>query len=209
MENTLILSPPLVPEISLHLAEESLPIWLKTEEQLRKANVDPPYWAFAWAGGQALARYILDHPDTVAGKHVLDLGSGSALVAIAARRAGAASATAADVDPLAVVAARLNGALNGLTLETTGRDLLIEPPGQYDVVVIGDLFYEAPLAKRVIGFADASAGAGAEVLAGDPGRTYFPIERFEKIAKYEVPVTRQLEDAEIKPTAVWRLKRAM
>lgn len=204
-ENTQILSPPLVPEVILHLAEESLPIWLKTEEELQKANVDPPYWAFAWAGGQALARYVLDHPDLVAGKSVLDLGSGSGLVAIAARRSGAASAMAADVDPLALAATSLNADLNGVSLEITARDLLAGPPGDYGVILVGDLFYEAPLAKRVLGFIEAAAANGAEVLAGDPRRSYFPIERFERLDEYAVPVTRQLEDAEIKKTTVWRL----
>lgn len=205
-ENTRVLSPPLVPELLLHLAEESLPIWLKTEEELEKANVDPPYWAFAWAGGQALARYVLDHPDLVAGKRVLDLGSGSGLVAIAARRSGAASAMAADVDPLALAATGLNADLNGVSLDTTARDLLAGPPEDYDVILIGDLFYEAPLAKRVLGFIDVAASNGTEVLAGDPRRSYFPIERFERLAEYAVPVTRQLEDAEIKRSAIWRLK---
>lgn len=205
-ENTRVLAPPLVPELLLHLAEESLPIWLKTEEELQKANIDPPYWAFAWAGGQALARYVLDHPDLVAGKHVLDLGSGSGLVAVAARRSGAASAMAADVDPLALAAISLNADLNGVSLETTARDLLAGPPGDYDVILVGDLFYEAPLAKRVLVFIEAAAANGAEVLAGDPRRSYFPVERFEQLAEYAVPVTRQLEDAEIKRTAIWRLK---
>lgn len=207
-DNTLILSPPLVPELSLHLAEESLPIWLKTEEELNKANVDPPYWAFAWAGGQALARYILDEPGLVADKHVLDLGSGSGLVAIAARRSGAASATAADIDPLAAIAARLNGSLNNVTLQTTAHDLLAEPPAAYDLILVGDLFYEATLAKRVLAFIDAAAARGAQILVGDPRRSYFPVDRFERLAEYTVPVTRQLEDAETKQTAIWRRKPA-
>lgn len=205
-ENTLPMSPPLVPEIKLHLAEETLPIWLKTEEELQRLNVDPPYWAFAWAGGQALARYVLDNPSVVRGKRVLDLGSGSGLVAIAACRAGAASAMAADVDPLALTAAELNGTLNGVTLATTTSDILTSAPGIYDVVLVGDLFYEAPLAKKVLTFVEANASAGVSVLVGDPRRSYFPLDRFEKLAEYSVPVTRQLEDAEIKWTAIWRCK---
>jgi len=207
-DNTLILSPPLVPELSLHLAEESLPIWLKTEEELNKANIDPPYWAFAWAGGQALARYILDEPALVAGKNVLDLGSGSGLVAIAACRSGAASATAADIDPLAAAAARLNGSLNAATLQTTVRDLLAEAPTAYDVILVGDLFYEANLAKRVMAFIDAAAVKGSKILVGDPRRSYFPLDRFERIAEYIVPVSRQLEDDETKRTAIWRCRPA-
>lgn len=205
-DNTLILSPPLVPELSLHLAEESLPIWLKTEEELNKANIDPPYWAFAWAGGQALARYILDKPDLAAGKHVLDLGSGSGLVAIAACRSGAASATAADIDPLAAIAARLNGSLNAVTLQTTTRDLLAETTAPYDVILVGDLFYEATLARRVMAFIDAASDKGAQILVGDPRRSYFPLDRFERLVEYAVPVSRQLEDAEIKQTAIWRCR---
>jgi predicted nicotinamide N-methyase len=207
-DNTMVLAPPLVPELALHLAEESLPIWLKTEEELQKANVDPPYWAFAWAGGQALARYVLDHPAVVAGKRVLDLGSGSGLVAIAAHRSGAASVTGADTEPLAAAAIILNAELNGAFVTATTRDLLAQPAEDYDVILVGDLFYEAPLAKRVLAFIETAASNGAEVLAGDPRRSYFPANRFECIAEYSVPVTRQLEDAEIKKTAIWRFAGA-
>jgi len=207
-ENTRVLAPPLVPELSLHLAEESLPIWLKTEEELHKANIDPPYWAFAWAGGQALARYVLDHPELVANKRVLDLGAGSGLVAIAVGRGGASAVMASDVDPLALATISLNAALNGVTLETTGLDLLAAPPERYDVITVGDLFYEAPLARRVLAFIDEASATGAEILVGDPRRSYFPVDRFEKLAEYSVPVTRQLEDAETKKTAIWRLKPA-
>lgn len=205
-ENTVPLSPPLVPEIRLHLAEESLPIWQKTEEELQQQNIDPPYWAFAWAGGQALARYVLDNPALVCGKRVLDLGSGSGLVAIAACRAGAASALAADIDPIALVAAEVNAALNAVTLTTTASDMLITGPGAFNVVLVGDLFYEAALAKKVLAFIEANVSAGVAVLVGDPRRSYFPLDRFEKLAEYTVPVTRQLEDAEIKRTAIWRCK---
>ncbi|MCV0368383.1 50S ribosomal protein L11 methyltransferase [Filomicrobium sp.] len=205
-KNTVPLSPPLVPEIRLHLAEESLPIWLKTEEELQQHNIDPPYWAFAWAGGQALARYVLDNPTLVRGKRVLDLGSGSGLVAIAACRAGAASALAADVDQLASVAAEVNAALNSVTLTTTANDMLVTGAGKFDVVLVGDLFYEAQLAKKVLTFIEVNVSAGVIVLVGDPRRSYFPLDRFEKLTEYTVPVTRQLEDAEIKRTAIWRYK---
>ena len=174
---------PLVPEIRLHIAEESVPIWQKTEEELGAMNIPPPYWAFAWAGGQALARYLLDNPALVAGRRVLDLGSGSGLVAIAAAKAGAARVLAADIDALALAAIGLNAAANAVTLETTADDLLAAPPGAFDVVLIGDLFYERPLAERVLAFAEAARAGGALVLAGDPRRSYFPPDRFQQAGR--------------------------
>jgi predicted nicotinamide N-methyase len=203
--NTRPLSPPLVPEIRLHLAEESLPIWQRTEEELGKMNVPPPYWAFAWAGGQALARYLLDHPQRVAGKSVVDLGTGSGLTAIAARLSGAVPVLAADIDRLALAAVHLNAALNGVEIEVTHEDLLARPPRQADVVLVGDLFYERALADRVLAYIDGAAAAGADVLIGDPKRSYFPAGRFRLAAEYQVPVTRELEDAEIKRTSVWQI----
>jgi predicted nicotinamide N-methyase len=203
--HTRLMAPPLVPEVLLHLAEESLPIWQKTEEELGVANVPPPFWAFAWAGGQALARYVLDHPHLVAGREVLDLGAGSGLAAIAAMRAGAARTLAADIDSFARAATTLNAAASGVAVATTGEDLLAAGPGSFDVVLVGDLFYERPLAERVLAYLDAALGQGAEVLAGDPQRSYFPKERFVRVASYPVPVTRELEDAEIKNATVWRL----
>lgn len=205
-DNTRLLAPPLVPEIQLHLAEESLPIWRKTEEELGQMNVPPPYWAFAWAGGQALARYLLDEPAIVRGKRVLDLGAGSGLTAIAAMRAGAAATLAADIDELALAAIALNAVANGVSIDATARDVLVGPPMPgFGVVLVGDLFYERQLADRVAAFIDAAAAGGAVVLIGDPGRSYFPKGRFGRVADYRVPVTRELEDAEIKHTAVWRL----
>jgi predicted nicotinamide N-methyase len=207
--NTKLLPVPLAPEICLHLAEESLPIWRKTEEELGQINVPPPYWAFAWAGGQALARYLLDNATAVAGAHVLDLGSGSGLTAIAAMRAGAACVLAADIDALALAAIELNAAANAVTVEATLEDLLVAGPkqvgGRFDVVLIGDLFYERTLAYRVLAYIVAASAHGAQVLVGDPRRSYFPKERFRQVMEYSVPVTRELEDAEIKRTAVWRL----
>jgi predicted nicotinamide N-methyase len=203
--NTKLLPVPLVPEIRLYLAEESLPIWRKTEDELGEMNVPPPYWAFAWAGGQALARYILDNPPTVAGARVLDLGSGSGLTAIAAMRAGAARVLAADIDALALAAIDLNAAANAVAVEATREDLLAGAPGRFDIVLVGDLFYERTLAERVLAFIEAASANGAEILVGDPRRSYFPKDRFCQIAEYAVPVTRELEDAEIKRTAVWRL----
>ena len=203
--NTELIAAPLVPEIRLHLAAESLPIWRKTEEELGQMNVPPPYWAFAWAGGQALARFILDNRELVAGRRVLDLGAGSGLVSIAAMLAGAAQAIASDIDALALDAIRLNAEANGVRVETTATDLLAGPPDAVEVVLVGDLFYERALAERVLAFVEAARQGGAEVLVGDPRRSYFPGDRFRQVALYSVPVTRELEDAEIKRSAVWRL----
>lgn len=203
--NTRILSPPLVPEIRLYLAEESLPIWQKTEEELGELNVPPPFWAFAWAGGQALARYLLDTPEIVAGRSVVDLGSGSGLTAIAGKRSGAASVLGADIDVVSCAAIGLNAALNDVVLAVTSEDLLARAPDPAGVVLVGDLFYERELAERVTRYIEAAAKTGATVLIGDPKRSYFPTQRFTQVASYEVPVTRELEDAEIKRTAVWRL----
>ena len=203
--NTRLLCPPLVPEIKLHLAEESVPIWQKTEEELGEMNVPPPYWAFAWAGGQALARYILDNPDLIRGKHVLDLGSGSGLTAIAAKLAGAENVLACDIDAFALAAAHMNAAENKVAFATTGEDLLARPPGCYDVILVGDLFYERTLAGKVLAFVEAAALGGAMVLIGDPQRNYFPRGRFALAGEYQVPVTRELEDSLIKKTSVWRL----
>jgi len=197
---------PLVPEISLHLADEAVPLWQKTEDELATIGLPPPFWAFAWAGGQALARFLLDHPGEVAGRRVLDLGAGSGLVAIAAAKAGAASASAADIDGFAESAIALNAAVNGVRIGYLGDDL---PAGRasnaYDTVLVGDLFYERGTAERVLAFLQACAAAGSRVLIGDPGRAYLPKASLTKLAEYSVPVTRDLEDNEIKHTAVFAL----
>ncbi len=205
--NTRVLSVPLVPEISLHLAEESIPIWESTEEELGLVGLPPPFWAFAWAGGQALARHVLDNPASVRGRRVLDLAAGSGLVAIAAMLAGADSVVAADIDPFAGAAIRINAALAGVEVEVTDRDLLDAPPGAFETVLVGDLFYERPLAGRALHWLREAEARGSLVLIGDPGRSYLPRAELERIAEYRVPVTRELEDAEIKHTGVWRLKR--
>jgi predicted nicotinamide N-methyase len=174
----------------------------------------PPFWAFPWAGGQALARYLLDQPDSVRGQVVLDLASGSGLVAIAAAMAGAASVTPSDTDPLAVAAITLNAGVNRVRLEPTAGDLLGAPgPGQpagapvrADVVLAGDAFYDRELAARLLPFLERASQAGALVLVGDPGRAYLPRERFTRVAAYDVPVERVIEDADVKPTTVWRLR---
>jgi predicted nicotinamide N-methyase len=202
--HTKLLPVALVPEIRLYLADAALQLWQKTEEELVGAQVPPPYWAFAWAGGQALARYLLDHAAVVAARRVLDVGAGGGLAAIAALKAGAAHALAADIDALALAAIDLNSAANAVRVATTATDVLTSPPS-CDLVLVGDLFYERSLAARVLKFIEAAHANGPDVLVGDPRRSYFPNERFRQVAEYAVPVSRELEDAEIKHTAVWRL----
>ncbi|ODT08887.1 MAG: nicotinamide N-methyase [Mesorhizobium sp. SCN 65-20] len=197
------MQPPHVPEISLRLADEAHDLWHRTEEQLSEIGLPPPFWAFAWAGGQGLARYVLDHPESVSGKRVLDFASGSGLVAIAAMKAGAASITGADIDPFCEAAIRLNAAANGVAVGFDGSDLVGRDDG-WDVVLAGDVFYEKPFADRLVPWFELLRARGAEVLVGDPGRAYLPKNRLEKLATYEVPVTRALEDAEVKRTTVWR-----
>lgn len=202
--NTRLLSPPLVPEIRLHLAEESLPIWQRTEEELGAMNVPPPYWAFAWAGGQAVARWLLDNPAATRDKSVLDLGAGSGLTAIAAAMSDARSVLATDIDHVSLAAMALNAEANRVAFTARADDLLAADPQPFDVVIIGDLFYERALANQVLAFIDKAVAGGAVILIGDPQRSYFPRGRFEKVTEYQVPVTRELEDSEIKRTAVWR-----
>jgi len=201
----------LVPEILLHVADESVPLWQKTEEELAIIGLPPPYWAFAWAGGQALARYLLDHREIVAGRRVLDLGAGSGLVAIAAAKAGAAPVIAADIEDFSESAIALNAEANGVHVECLIADLLDDPTppvSRFDVIVVGDLFYEQATAARTLGFLSRSRAAGTRVLIGDPGRAYLPKQGLAKLADYSVPVTRDLEDNEIKRTAVFALAPA-
>ncbi|MET0970452.1 MAG: 50S ribosomal protein L11 methyltransferase [Tardiphaga sp.] len=205
--NTRLLPVPLVPEIMLRVADEAVPLWTKTEEELGEAGLPPPFWAFAWAGGQALARFILDHPDYVAGKQVIDFASGSGLVAIAALKAGAAKVFAFDIDAFARTAMALNAAANGVTFEARSDDLLGDataPDAQ--TILAGDIFYERETAARAFAFLAAASARGVTVLIGDPGRSYLPKDKLRKLMEYQVPVTRDLEDAEIKNTAVWVLK---
>jgi predicted nicotinamide N-methyase len=204
-ENTALQPVPHAPEIRLYVADEITPIWKMTEDALGAMGISPPFWAFAWAGGQALARYVLDHPEMVAGQTVLDFAAGSGLVAIAAMKAGAARALACDVDPICRAAIAVNAEANGVVVESTIDDLLDRPPPKVDVILAGDICYEKTLSDRVLKWLQAARAAGVTVLIGDPGRTYFPKSGLEQLAQYEVRTTRELEDYEIKRTGVWTL----
>lgn len=205
LENTGIMAPPHVPEVRLHLADEAHDLWLKTEEELEEIGLPPPFWAFAWAGGQGLARYILDHPDSVAGKRVADFASGSGLVAIAAIKAGARSVLAADIDPWTGTAIALNASLNDVKVDYTREDL-VGRDIEAQVLLAGDVFYDQSFAAALIPWFERLALRGVAVLVGDPGRAYLPKDRLESLAVYEVPVTRALEDSEVKKTTVWRFR---
>ena len=206
LDNTRLQAPPHTPELSLYLADEITPIWRMTEEALQQIGLPPPFWAFAWAGGQALARYVLDNPEVVAGKRVVDFASGSGIVAIAAAQAGATRVLAADIDPFCGAAIGLNTAANDVACAFTDVDLLDAPaPAWAQVILAGDICYEQPMAGRVMAWlGDAKAG-GATVLIGDPGRSYFPRQGLTKLAEYQVPTTRELEDMAIKKSCVWTL----
>ncbi len=202
--NTVLSAPSLVPGIRLHLATEILPLWSKTEDEIEARGLPPPYWAFAWAGGQALARYVLDHPETVRGRSVLDFGAGSGLVAIAAAKAGAASVVAADIDALAAAAIRLNAGVNAVAIDVRQDDLL-NGECAWDIVLVGDMCYERPLAERLLAWLTEAAQRGAAVFLGDPGRSYFPKAGVERLTAYQVPTLRDLEDRDVRETAVYRL----
>ena len=204
--NTAIESPPLVPEIRLHLASEVVPLWQSTEADLAKSGLPPPFWAFAWAGGQALARYLLDHPAIVAGRRVLDFGAGSGLQGIAAARAGAASVTASEIDRFAIAAITLNAALNGVAVAVEHVDVIGRDDGPWDLVLAGDVCYERPMAQRVEAWLKTLAAAGTEVLIGDPGRTYLPRDGLERLTAYSVKTSRELEDTDLRNAVVWRVR---
>ena len=205
-DNTRLQAPPHTPELALYLADEITPIWQMTEEALQEIGLPPPFWAFAWAGGQALARYVLDNPEVVAEKAVIDFASGSGIVAIAAARAGAARVLAADIDPFGGEAIGLNTAANGVACAFTGADLLDAPaPAWAKVILAGDICYEKPLAERVMAWLGDAKTRGASVLIGDPGRSYLPRSGLTKLAEYQVTTTRELEDMAVKKTCVWTL----
>ncbi|TCL93094.1 putative nicotinamide N-methyase [Rhizobium sp. PP-WC-2G-219] len=204
-ENTSVLAPPHVPEVELFLASEAHDLWLKTEDELDAIGLPPPFWAFAWAGGQGLARYVLDHPEIITGRTIVDFASGSGLVAIAAMKAGAASVLALDTDPWTGTAIALNAQLNDVVIAHENADRIGQPIA-CDVFLAGDVFYDKAFADRLLPWFDDLVASGIDVIVGDPGRAYCPRDRMEPLATYEVPVTRALEDSEVKKTTVWRFR---
>jgi predicted nicotinamide N-methyase len=193
-------------EIRLHLADEVLPLWHAV--QIETDDQDPalPYWAFAWAGGLAIGRYLREHPEVVAGRRVFDLASGSGLCAIASRHAGASEATGADIDTFAAAAIQLNARANGLRVAVVRRDVLDEEPPDVDVILAGDCWYDARLAGRVLPWLQRARDRGIDVLVGDPGRRYLPTDELVELASYEVRTTTELEDLERKQGRVYALR---
>ena len=206
-ENTRFLGVPHAPEISLFIADEATALWQKTEDELGEIGLPPPFWAFAWAGGQALARYVLDNRGLVRGKRVLDVASGSGLVAIAAAMAGASRVEASEIDDFAIAAIALNAQANNVAITPRAADVVGLDEG-WDVVLAGDVSYERDMAARMTDWLAGLAARGAVVLIGDPGRSYLARDRLESLAEYRIPVTRDLEDADIKRTNVWRFRAA-
>jgi len=205
---TKVATAPLVPEIRLHLASEVTPLWHATEATLARDNLPPPYWAFAWPGGQALSRHVLDHPDSVRGRRVLDFAAGCGIGALAAIRAGATTVSAAEIDRVAAAAMTLNARLNKLTIEVVDHDLtgtVDDVARRWDVVLAGDVFYERPMAERVEPWLRDLARRGVRVLVADPGRAYVPKSGLAEIGRYTVPTSRDLEDREFRETVVYSL----
>ena len=202
-EHTALMPPPLVPEVPLHLAVETVALWRQTEEALGEMGLPPPFWAFAWAGGQALARYCLDNPDIVRGGHVLDFAAGSGLTGITALKAGARTVEASELDAFAIAAIEANAAANHVTLAAQLEDVVDRDDG-WDVVLAGDVFYEADLALRIGDWLAGLHRRGATVLIGDPGRAFLPKSELEEVARYTIPVQRELEDREVRFAKVWR-----
>lgn len=203
--HTAIARPPLVPEVALHLATEITPIWRASEEWCRESGIEPPFWAFAWPGSQALARLVLDEPHRVRGRRVLDFAAGCGLAAIAAALAGATMVEAAEIDPLAAAATRVNAALNGAEVTALAEDL-VGRPCRWDTVLAGDVCYEAPMTRHILPWLRGLVAAGAEVLLADPGRAYVPREGMEPVARFTVPTTRELEDTETREVTIHRLR---
>ena len=202
--HTALARPALVPEIELYLATEITPIWQATEDWLAERNIEPPFWAFAWPGSQALARLMLDGTVDVRGRRVLDFAAGGGLAAIAAMKAGAASADAAEIDPLALAATRVNARHNGVSVATPAGDVVGQPP-RWDTVLAGDVCYEAPMTGHIMPWLRRLAREGAEVLLADPGRAYLPKEGLVALARFVVPTTRELEDRDAREVTVFRV----
>lgn len=206
LEHTRLQRPPLVPELQLRLADEVMPLWRTMEQDAGGLEVPPPLWAFAWAGGQAVARYVLDHPQMVAGKRVLDFAAGSGLCAIAAFKAGAGHVLAADIDAFALEAVAMNAEVNRVSVATIGHDLLDADPPDIDLILAGDVCYEQPLAGRVLSWLQAAHQRGVDVLIGDPGRAYFPRDFMMQLAQHDVPTMRELEGVKMKTAGVFTFR---
>ncbi len=207
--NTRLQSPPLVPEVELFLAAEVMALWGETEllagaKELGLGQLPPPYWAFAWPGGQALARYITDNKDEVRGRTVLDFGAGSGLVAIAAAKAGASCVIASETDALALAAIDLNSQANGVFVEPIGLDI-IGSNARWNTILAGDMCYERALADPMLAWLRLLVKDGVRVLLGDPGRNYFPEGGVRKLASFTVPTSLDLEDREVRETSVYEL----
>lgn len=205
--NTALDVPAMVPEFKLWLASEYVPIWQATEDWLEQQNVDPPYWAFCWPGGQAIARFLLDNPELVKGRRVLDFAAGSGVSSLAAARAGASSVVCNDIDALSLVAARLNADANGLAIETSAEDWLSEsvPTPEAEIVIAGDVCYEKEMSGRALAWLRGQARKGRLVLLGDPGRNYFNAQLLKEKARYEIPTSLQLENRGMRETVVWQV----
>jgi predicted nicotinamide N-methyase len=203
LRHTRLQRPPHVPELRLRLADDIVALWHQTEEEQGIQDAPPPFWAFAWLGGQAIARYLLDHPKDVVGKRVVDFATGSGLCAIAAMQAGAAHVLATDIDPFCAMAVTMNAWANGMRVAFTGHDLLDADPPETDIILAGDICYEAPLATRALSWLKMAHTRGTRVLIGDPGRAYFPREGLIQLADYQVPTTREMEGVAVKRTGVF------
>lgn len=202
LDHTRPARPALVPEVTLRVAGDVVALWEAIERERGSAPDDPPFWAAAWPGGQALARFILDDPAAVAGRSVLDLGAGSGLVAVAAALAGAARVTASDIDPFAHAAIEVNAEANGIAPVAVLGDVLGEDPPAVDVVLAGDVCYDRLMSERVLPWLHAARARGSQVFLGDPGRPYVPVDRLQRMATFDVPDT---EGPQIRRTTVWRL----
>ncbi|MDB5395118.1 MAG: nicotinamide N-methylase [Rhodospirillales bacterium] len=207
-ENTVPTRAPLVPELTLHLASEVTPLWHATEEVLAQQGLPPPYWAFAWPGGQAFARLLLDRPEVAYGRNVLDFAAGCGIAAIAAVKSGASRVTASEIDAFATAAIGLNTALNNVSVDVIDTDMLGAPPAAWDLILAGDVCYEKPMADRVLPWLDHAVARGAEVLIADPGRAYLPASGLTEIASYDVPTSLDLENRKIMTTVIYRYARS-
>lgn len=205
-DNTLLVAPSLVPELRLHMATEVVPLWRMTQDMLDDMDLPPPYWAFAWPGGQALARYLLDTPIEVRGKRVLAFAAGGGVDALAAAKAGAARVEANEIDALAATVLRLNAAANGLEIDVLAEDIMGQVADRWDVVIAGDVFYEKPMADRAEAWFTALAARGVTILFADPGRAYLPKRGIEDLVDYDVPTSLELEDKPVRRTTVYRFR---